>query len=78
MVDKNLDTKQIKTQHNERHLHGLSWLRRLRKNMSPKATTRSRMKMASSTTTITTKLGLLACTSSAKGCSVTVFPDVTP
>ena len=34
--------------------------------------------MASSTTTITTKLGLLACTSSAKGYTVTVFPDVTP
>ena len=34
--------------------------------------------MASSTTTITIKLGLPACTSSAKGCSVTVFPDVTP
>ena len=32
--------------------------------------------MASSTTTITIRLGLLACTSSAKGYSVTVFPDV--
>ena len=78
MIDKKLDAKQMKTQHSERHLHCLSRLRRLRKNISPKATTRSRMKMASSTTTITTKLGLLACTSSAKGCSVTVFPDVTP
>ena len=31
-----------------------------------------------STTTITIRLGLLACTSSAKGYSGTVFPNVTP
>ena len=76
VIDQNLDMKQMKTQWKALILFMVA--RCLQRNINPKATKRIRIKMASSTTTITIRLGLLACKSSAKGYSVTVFPNVTP